>query len=668
MKQIENIHQFREEKKHNPFSYQRLFGTIHPDAVPEDFKKELNAEKKWKYGYNEQFDIVVISRDGTLGDVYELEGVKIGLPAEPEDKTEILNYDKPKEEQYWKPEVIPKELLDVESEAVAWNARPENRNNILTPTEIFYRKPQKFIDKYLSYINSDFDKREKGVWIYINGKAFWLPPSHYFFIQHIPVKGSILPDFRFTNRDYYLFWEATRADNRCLGMIYLKNRRSGASSMAGSEMLNFATEVYEGFLGVMSKTNKDSISFLNRMVIRTFKKLPWYFKPQTSGTTSASSGLMFSEIAKKMSKKHTTMTANEGLDTSIKQFSTSLNSMDGEAVDMMVLDECFGAGFGVRMYDGSVKNVEDIDVGDVIMGDDSTKRNVLRTVEGIDQMYKITSKFGSYTCNSAHKIRLVHSYKGEVFLTPEEYISMPDKESRYYQEEIKPTKYKEKELLIDPYLLGLWLGDGNSSAGIIYTDDEEIKEYLENNYKLTSIRISNGIYAITIKGFSKKLRELNVFRNKHIPKAYLKSSYKQRLKLLAGLIDTDGYTHSKTGYEISMSREELILQIKELSSSLGFYSKVKYKKTHCVNKGIRKKHDAWRVPIYGNTWDIPVLIERKKVKNLAGKKGRKNPNKSGIKIEKIGVGEYFGFTVDSNNLFLSDNQVVNKNCGKYSRV
>jgi hypothetical protein len=122
-------------------------------------------------------------------------------------------------------------------------------------------------------------------------------------------------------------------------MIYLKNRRSGASTMAGSEAINIGTQISEGFLGIMSKTNRDSVSFLNKMVIRPFKKIVWYFKPQTSGTTSATSGLNFRDVAKKISSKNTTMTAEVGLDTSIKQFSTSLNSMDGEKVDFMVLDE-----------------------------------------------------------------------------------------------------------------------------------------------------------------------------------------------------------------------------------------------------------------------------------------------------------------------------------------
>jgi len=430
MRQIENVHQFREKNSFDPYGYQKLFGSIRRDIVPEDFKLDNNASRKWKYGYNKQFDIIIISKDGTLGEIYELGDLKIGLPAEPEDKTKIMYHDLPQEEQYWKPFEIPKELLSTENEAVAWNSRTENRNTPLTPTEIFYRKPQKFINKYLPYINSDFDRRDLVVWIYLNGKPMWIPPSHYFFIQHVPVKGSRLPDFRLTNRDYYLFWEATNADNRSLGMIYLKNRRSGASSMSGSEMINQGTEMYEGFLGVMSKTNKDSISFLNRMVIRPFKKLAWYLKPQTSGTTSASSGLMFSEVSKRMSKKHTTMTINEGLDTSIKQFSTSLNSMDGEAVDMMVLDECFGEGFKVRMYDGSVKNVEDVVVGDIVMGDDSTPRKVLRTVSGVDQMYSVTSKFGGYTCNSKHKLKFKHSYHGDTTLTPEEYLSLEPKKQR----------------------------------------------------------------------------------------------------------------------------------------------------------------------------------------------------------------------------------------------
>ncbi len=322
----------------NKYSYQRRMGEFLPNHIPETILKKKNREKSWEYGYNETYDVVVVSKDGTISQPYELQNIKICSPAPPKEK-DILGYKLQRNKQMWTPSTTPKELLRIEDETVAWNAEKSNKDNLKTPTDVFEMKPKSFIDKYIKFINDDFDRREFGVWVMICGNPVWIPPSHYFMLQHSPVQGSRLPDFRFTNLDYWMFWEAVKADVRCLGMIYLKNRRSGASTMAGSEAINIGTSTAEGFLGIMSKTNRDSVSFLNKMVIRPFKKLAWYFKPITSGTSSATSGLIFKEPPKRMSGKNTVMSAEGGLDTSIKQFSTSLNSMDGERVEFMVLDE-----------------------------------------------------------------------------------------------------------------------------------------------------------------------------------------------------------------------------------------------------------------------------------------------------------------------------------------
>ena len=314
-------------------------GEFHPSHIPSSVIEKKNADRSWKPGWNEEYDVVIISKDGTISQPYELQNLMICGPAVPEDKSTIRDWDADREDQYWKHYDLPKELLAIEDETVAWNSERVNKDNPKTPTEIFYMKPDSFIKKYEPIINQEFDRREYGVWQMVNGKPEWITGSHFFMLEYSPVQGSKKADFRFTNVDFWWFWEACKVDVRSLGMIYGKNRRSGASTMGGSECNNVGTSVEEGFLGIMSKTNRDSVSFLNKMVIRPFKKLPWFFKPATSGTSSATSGLVFREPAKKMSSKNTVMTAEGGLDTSIKQFSTSINSMDGERVDFMVLDE-----------------------------------------------------------------------------------------------------------------------------------------------------------------------------------------------------------------------------------------------------------------------------------------------------------------------------------------
>lgn len=446
----------------NTMEYQKRFGTFHDDIVPKSVLNKKNAAKSWEYGYNKEYDIVIISKDGTLGQVYELDNLKIGLPRQPRPK-EIRGYGQAPHKTKWTPFTFPKPLLDIEKEAIEFNSNPANKNNYKTPTEIFFQKPDSFINKYLPIINDDFNRREFGLWQYINGKATYIVGSHYFMLQHSPVQGTKLPDFRFSNLDLYIFFEACKADYRSMGMIKPKGRREGASTMCGSECVNMGTGMEEGFIGIVSKTNRDSTSFLQRMVIRPFRKMPWWVKPDTSGTTSSASGLILSKPATRMSTKYSVMSAEEGLDTTIKAYATALNSMDGEAVDLAIVDECFGSGFEVMMYDGSIKRVEDIVIGDVVMGDDSTPRMVLETYSGTDNMYKVSSKFGEYTCNSKHKIRLNHSHFKESFLTPEEYLELPEHKQRYYQEEISGGELSK--ISVEPIGVNKYYGftlDGNN--------------------------------------------------------------------------------------------------------------------------------------------------------------------------------------------------------------
>ena len=82
------------------------------DIVPKHVISNKNRAKSWLPGYNAKYDVIIISKNGTLGDIYEINGLKIGLPKKPKD---IFTLSKKKEEQYWQPRVLPKILKRIQS-------------------------------------------------------------------------------------------------------------------------------------------------------------------------------------------------------------------------------------------------------------------------------------------------------------------------------------------------------------------------------------------------------------------------------------------------------------------------------------------------------------------------------------------------------------------------
>jgi hypothetical protein len=175
---------------------------------------KLPKRKHWDYGYVPEHDVVVISRDGTVGEVYNINGLKVALPKAP-DKLE-------KGPNKWQPANMPKELDKIKS-IFEWN-----------------RRDNAFKAKWVDYIEREFDRRDNGHWFMNNGVPTYITGSHYMYLQWTKIDVGH-PDFREANRIFYIFWEACKADTRSFGMCYLKNRRSGFSFMSSAEMVNQGT-------------------------------------------------------------------------------------------------------------------------------------------------------------------------------------------------------------------------------------------------------------------------------------------------------------------------------------------------------------------------------------------------------------------------------------------
>jgi len=347
------------------------------------------------------------------------------------------------------------------------------------------------------------------------------------------------------------------------------------------------------------------------------------------------------------------------------------------------MGKCLGKGTKVLMYDGTLKRVEDVKVGDQLMGDDSTPRNVLSLARGREEMYWVRQNKGiDYRVNKSHILSLKRSRNegrhkhGDVLnIEVSEYITKSDKFKSNYKGYKVAVEFEAKQLEIEPYFLGLWLGDGRSSDVRIATEDDEIIEYLQeyafrldkklHRYEVDGKCTMFGITTVQKEGALRdvsdslqgKLRLLGVLENKHIPHAYLTGSKEQRLELLAGLIDSDGY-YDDTYHvmEITQKRQVLAEQIKFLADSLGF--RVSIVKKKAAIKSIGYETDVYRVRIVGHLDTIPTRIARKKARPLASKREHLH---TGITVEFDKVDEYYGFVLDGNHLFLLEDMTVTHN-------
>lgn len=284
--------------------------------LPDYISNSIKSSKKWEYGYNEKYDVVVISKDGTLGDIYEINGLKIGLPILPKDKL-------PKGNNKWEPKEYPQELSRIKT-IFEWNA-----------------KSNEFKVKWVDYIQQEFESREFGHWFINNGKPTYITGSHYMYLQWSKIDVG-LPDFRESNRIFHIFWEACKADDRAFGMCYLKNRRSGFSFMSSSETANIGTISKDAKLGILSKTGADAKEMFINKVVPIVRNYPFFFKPIQDGMDNPKTELSFRVPAKKITKKNMSDSDDDnisGLDTTIDWLNTADNSYDGQKLLNLVHDE-----------------------------------------------------------------------------------------------------------------------------------------------------------------------------------------------------------------------------------------------------------------------------------------------------------------------------------------
>ena len=299
---------------------QTLVRTVKDHIKPAVLKRN-NRYKKWEKGYNPEYDVVIISSDGTIGEIIEIQNLKIALPLKPKN---VHKCSQDKKDQVWTKLEYPKELSKIKS-VFDWEKYPTD-----------------FKEEWYEYIDKEFEKREKGFWFYNNGNPTYITGTHYMYLQWSKIDVGAA-DYRESNRLFFIFWEACKADKRCYGMSYLKNRRSGFSFMASGETVNMATISTDSRFGILSKSGADAKKMFTDKVVPISSNYPFFFKPIQDGMDRPKTELAYRVPASRLTRRKLnegeTEEELEGLDTTIDWKNTGDNSYDGEKLKLLVHDE-----------------------------------------------------------------------------------------------------------------------------------------------------------------------------------------------------------------------------------------------------------------------------------------------------------------------------------------
>ena len=296
--------------------YEQFLYKVLKDHIKPKVVSRMNRYKKWEYGYNKEHDVVIISRTGEIGEIYEIQNLKIALPK----AKDVHKFDSDK----WEYTEYPKELKKIKS-VFDWEEYPVD-----------------FKEKWYDYIDNEFNKREKGFWFYNKGLATYITGTHFMYLQWSKIDVG-QPDFRESNRLFFIFWEACKADPRSYGMCYLKNRRSGFSFMSSAEAVNNATITSDARFGILSKSGPDAKKMFTDKVVPISVNYPFFFKPIQDGMDRPKTELAYRVPATKYTRRkletNESLRELDGLDTTIDWKNTGDNSYDGEKLKLLVHDE-----------------------------------------------------------------------------------------------------------------------------------------------------------------------------------------------------------------------------------------------------------------------------------------------------------------------------------------
>jgi hypothetical protein len=585
--------------------------------------------------------------------------------------------------------------------------RPEPPKHIKKAIKVLYAKS----NKYSTYYDPDYvspyaqeirewedqqwERFENGFWFWNRGKKTYLTPFYYWYLtEWVPYFGK--PEYRETDKEITYWLLYLEEDPFCYGGLLNTIRRYGKSAIMGAWMIWRTTRNFAHYSGCQGESDDKIEAFWKTHVLKPFRKLNGYVTPVYDTTSKQTADISFERPVSRGKEGRIDPdiddddfidgeSETEDLESYIDWRDSNESAYDQAVLHTYLMEEpgkCHPKGTKVRMYDGTIKNVEEVQIGELLRGDDNDPRHVLNTGQGRGKIYKIipNSKVEPWYINEHHilscKISGGTPFKGYkkgdvVNISLKTYFSLSPKKKKHLMCYRVGVEYPERQTYIHPYTLGLWLGDGSQSTPEIANMEPEVAHWLNSKYHVKLKKSSKErvpIYYIK-GGFIDSIKTEGLFKNKHIPNKYLINSRANRLQLLAGLIDTDGHRSSnpkrptQRHYEIVQKRKRLAEEIKELCLSLGFYASINPKKATMKRKN-KPTYECmvYRVFIYGhNLYEIPCRVERKKMPSNITTYNSKNPLVYGFTVEYDRVDDYYGFNISGNRLYLLDNYTVTHN-------
>lgn len=337
--------------------------------------------------------------------------------------------------------------------------------------------------------------------------------------------------------------------------------------------------------------------------------------------------------------------------------------------------KCLGFDTPVLMADGTVKVVQNVKVGDKLLSPLGGVNTVMSLARGREKLYLVKqNKADNYVVNASHILSLKHTARksftfadgtrisskdepGLVHVTAETYYKSGASKSIFYGWKPAQVEFEGGEpLQLDPYCFGAWLGDGISAQAMLGKPFcGMVQRWLDYATELDCAVTKGGedncpTWAVVSKSsenrnhLKDKLRAEGVLSNKHIPHKYKTASIQERLELLAGLIDSDG-TVNNSGFRFDSVSEQLANDVAFVARSVGLRATVS--KDTYYSKMVNGEHTMYHVYITGDVTKIPTMD-----KEPSQRVAKDNALITGIQLEDIGEGDYYGFTLDGDRLFM----------------
>ncbi len=426
------------------------------------------------------------------GSIINVQGLECNLPPEGyvyNILTKQLEYrgvyqrSKIQEEQYWKRIALPNWYADTMKK---WDEFDKKKKE--DELEFYDEKLEEFKKQ-------EWDRRLNGFWYMNNGVPTFLTGMHYLYLQWWSIDIGY-PKFRMPDLEKFYFMQYCIEDPLCMGMLEVTKRRFGKSIVAGLFVTEYTTRTKMTNGGIQSKTGSDAKKFFAKTVVNPFRRLPKFFRPEydMSLGVNPKSEMRFQKTNVRGKKAEDSVDKDE-LGSVIDHQSADTVAYDGQKLHRYVADECgkcFAIGTKIRMYDGSVKNVEDIIEGDLVMGDDSSPRIAFGITKGTEKMYRIMPNDKQYfDCNESHILSLKwanrkRSFRGKAYgetvnISLKEYFSLSNHDKKHLMIWKQGIEYRKVSHDLKPYFLGAWLGDGTSSCSGFTSNDKEVIEYFSES-------------------------------------------------------------------------------------------------------------------------------------------------------------------------------------------